>query len=103
MDTTPAGTPALLRTLNARAVLDVLGTGAQVARPDVVAATGLSTVALTSASASETAPPTSPAPAPASAPAQPAHVAPAPGETPPPTVEEPFVLDGDDCPACGLG
>ncbi|TFF17122.1 ROK family transcriptional regulator [Cellulosimicrobium funkei] len=42
MDTTPAGTPALLRTLNARAVLDVLGTGAQVARPDVVAATGLS-------------------------------------------------------------
>ncbi|WP_264031201.1 ROK family transcriptional regulator [Cellulosimicrobium sp. SH8] len=42
MDTTPAGTPALLRTLNARAVLGVLGTGAQVARPDVVAATGLS-------------------------------------------------------------
>lgn len=42
MDITPAGTPALLRTLNARAVLDALAAGARLARPDLVAATGLS-------------------------------------------------------------
>lgn len=42
MDSMLAGTPALLRSLNARAVLDVLGSGDLLARPDVVAATGLS-------------------------------------------------------------
>ncbi|MCB7136138.1 ROK family transcriptional regulator [Cellulosimicrobium marinum] len=41
MDALLAGSPTLLRTLNARAVLDVLRTGPQ-ARPDVAAATGLS-------------------------------------------------------------
>jgi len=42
MDSLPAGTPALLRSLNARAVLDVLGTGELLARTDVAATTGQS-------------------------------------------------------------
>ncbi|MBD5785990.1 ROK family transcriptional regulator [Cellulosimicrobium terreum] len=42
MDTLLAGSPALLRTLNLRAVLGALGSGQALARPDVVAATGLS-------------------------------------------------------------
>jgi len=42
MDMLPAGSPARVRGLAARAVLDALGPGTSVARPDVVAATGLS-------------------------------------------------------------
>jgi predicted NBD/HSP70 family sugar kinase len=42
MDDFLPGTPALLRSLNARAVLDALGTGTPVARPEVAASTGLS-------------------------------------------------------------
>ncbi|WP_251149896.1 ROK family protein [Cellulosimicrobium sp. Marseille-Q4280] len=47
MDTLPAGSPAHLRTLNARAVLDSLGREDALSRPDVAAATGLARSAVT--------------------------------------------------------
>lgn len=47
MDTLPAGSPAHVRTLNARAVLEVLRREDALTRPDVAAATGLPRSAVT--------------------------------------------------------